>query len=208
MPWEIAIAAFGITAAILLIGGAILLRYQRDRQHFLLMKAALDKGINSFPGMVPGWLISLRIGALCLILGLGLMGGGIAFYNAASFIDEPPVQSAVSAPPGYRSAGDTSDAPPPPPPPRGNPGSRPDDGRPPPPGPPPPRPGSQSPAMERWHLIQTQHTIGLIAICVGAILALLGLVRIAFARIERRYTSDPIPAPRSSTTGTGNIPGG
>ena len=45
--------------------------------------------------------------------------------------------------------------------------------------------------MERWHRIQTQRTIGLVAICAGSILTLLGLVRIAFARMERRYSTEP-----------------
>jgi hypothetical protein len=42
--------------------------------------------------------------------------------------------------------------------------------------------------MERWHRVESQKLIGLVAICSGAILATLGLVRIAFSRLERKYT--------------------
>jgi hypothetical protein len=46
----------------------------------------------------------------------------------------------------------------------------------------------RNPAMDRWHRVESQKLIGLVAICSGAILAMLGLVRIAFSRLERKYT--------------------
>jgi ferric-dicitrate binding protein FerR (iron transport regulator) len=55
----------------------------------------------------------------------------------------------------------------------------------------------QNPAMERWHRVQTQKLMGLLAICAGTILALLGLVRISFSRMERQYTTETGNLPRS-----------
>jgi len=60
----------------------------------------------------------------------------------------------------------------------------------------------QNPAMERWHHVQTQKLTGLVAICSGAILALLGLVRIAFSRMERQYTSESPAAPAPNRAAT------
>jgi hypothetical protein len=57
----------------------------------------------------------------------------------------------------------------------------------------PPRPPGPNPVLERWHRIQNYRTAGLITGCAGAILAALGIVRIFFARLERKYAS-PEPA--------------
>jgi hypothetical protein len=48
--------------------------------------------------------------------------------------------------------------------------------------------------MERWHHIQTQRTAGIVILCAGGILALLGLVRIAFAALERKYATAALNA--------------
>src|SRR5437870_1919772 len=95
MPLEPAITGFGITAAALLVGGGLLLRYRRDRHHFLLMKAAIDKGITTFPGAVPGWIISLRVGVLTTALGVGLMIAGIVMQIHTS---GPIVTGGTTAP--------------------------------------------------------------------------------------------------------------
>jgi hypothetical protein len=183
IPWDIAAGAFGITSAIVLAGGIILLRYQRDRYQFQLLHAALDKGITSLPNSVPAWLLSLRQGVLTLVLGLGLVGSGAALHFAARHILEIPASATMpdraprpprNGPPDAHFPG-----PPGPPAPPGAPGGPQDPDRPPPP----------SPEMQRWHRIETQRLTGLIALCCGIILALLGLVRIAFARTERKYTT-------------------
>lgn len=196
IPWDIAAGAFGITAAIVLSGGMILLRYQRDRYQFQLLHAALDKGITALPGAVPPWLLSLRQGVLTLVLGLGLIGSGAALHIAAGTINDLPAAASQPSGPPERFR--------PPPPRDGPPDARPD-GRPGPNGPPngpplgppnggpqdPDRPPPPSPQMQRWHRIETQRLTGLIAICSGIILGLLGLVRIGFSRTERKYTLTP-----------------
>jgi hypothetical protein len=153
MPWNIAIAAFGVTAAILLIGGAIVLRFARDRHHFLLMRAALEKGAPAFPEIIPPWLVSMRVGALTLALGAGVLISGIIVCEPIQITSNPPLLPNPNQVPAATF----------------------------PPAPPPPG------VMERLNREQAQHLIGLIAICVGGILTLLGIVRITFARIERRY---------------------
>jgi hypothetical protein len=180
MPWHVGLAFFSIAAAVLVVGGAIFLRFQRDRYHFLLMKAALEKGITAFPESVPAWLISMRIGVIALALGLGLACTGLLLYVSADALDKLPASVArqasdVPLPPGYAAA----PAPQPPeenrqlPPPR-------DELR--------PRP---NPEMERWIRIQTQRAAGIVAASIGGILTLLGIVRILFARLEKRYMPPP-----------------
>ncbi len=170
MPWEPVATAFGITGAVLLVGGGIVLRYQRDKAHFRLMEKALEKGITSYQGMAPSWLISMRIGMLCLVLGVGLIGSGVGARvwaetdaGVGQVESEPPPPLAVPDP--------TSEV-----------------GRPPPAG-----PVGGGPAMERWHRMQVEQTLGLCAVCAGAILAMLGVVRMAFAGMEKKYlvASDP-----------------
>jgi len=51
-------------------------------------------------------------------------------------------------------------------------------------------PSHLNPAMERWHRVESQKLAGIVAMSTGAILALLGLVRIAFARMERKYAAE------------------
>jgi hypothetical protein len=199
MIWEILIGSFGVAGAILLVGGTIYLRIQRDKQQYQLMQTALDKGITTMPGMIPGWLISLRQGMLALVLGLGVACSGIALVAMASSIDQIPA-GAFAGPPGPDGRdGQSPPAPPGQPFPDAGPGM---DGqsRLNPPG--PDRRPPQNPAMERWHRVQTQKLTGLVAICSGAILAMLGLVRIAFSRMERQYTSETPTAPSPSRTAT------
>jgi len=176
MPPEHIITACAVAAAILLIGGAILIRLQRDRHHFRLMQMALERGITAFPGVPPGWLISLRIGCLVLVLGIGLVIAGLLLC--------PPISTSGPIAIG----GATAPAPPPPPSIAGDPRSAS------PQTPPPP-----NPEMEHQHRIENQHLAGLVCIGAGVILSLLGIVRILFARLERRYAQESIlpttPAP-------------
>ncbi len=70
---ELLAGSFGATAALVLVGGAVLLRWQKNRQQYAYMQAALEKGITQFPGSQPFWLLSLRQGVTVLSLGLALM---------------------------------------------------------------------------------------------------------------------------------------
>jgi len=166
---------FAITAAALIVGGGILLRYQRDRHHFLLMKAAIEKGITAFPGATPGWLISLRVGTLSLVMGIGLLVVGIFLHIHTSDVvvtggaNTPlppgyvsPENGVRRPPPAAPANGPQSDAPPPPP----------------------------SPEMERQHRIENQELVGKVAFCAGIILMMLGTVRILFSRLERKYVGE------------------
>ena len=88
--WEVASGSFGIAAAVLLVGGAILLRYQRDRHHFLLAKAALEKGVALMPNGLPAWMASMRQGILAAVLGIGLLASGGALGVASHMLPETP----------------------------------------------------------------------------------------------------------------------
>ena len=173
MIWEILIGSFGVAGAILLVGGAIYMRLLRDRQQYQLMQMALEKGIASMPGMVPGWMLSLRQGVLALILGLGVACSGIALYRTADSIAEPPA-AAFQRPGGGPGPNGM------PPPPRQFDGGRPQqfDGGPQRDGQPP-----RNPAMDRWHRVERQEADRAGGgSAPGSILAMLGLVRIAFSR--------------------------
>src|SRR5689334_19582298 len=90
MIWQIVLGSFGVAAAFLLVGGWVLIRFQRDRQQFKLMQVALERGITTLPGLVPGWVMSLRQGVLALVLGIGVGIGGYMVRNNASHIAEAP----------------------------------------------------------------------------------------------------------------------
>lgn len=202
MVGTVFIAAFGVTMALVLGLGFIFLRYQRIKHHYGLMQAAVDKGISTLPGGLPAWLVSLRQGVLVTVLGAGLVGVGGVLLSTVESMTLPPEVAAASQPAGVNQM--------PPPPPQGEfgrPGDGPQDG--PPDGPrdgPPPRggpgmsdrrppemrfPPREPPVVELWHWKQTQHRAGLLSVCVGGILVLLGLTRILFSRMERRYLSQP-----------------
>jgi hypothetical protein len=223
-------------AAIVLMAGWALTRWQRDRLRFALMKTALEKGLTRFPGTPPYWLLSLRQGVTLLSLGaaLGIVGSG-AWWLAhgvempANVQTEPSQQSRTGPPgqnlqnpPGPPSSRFEHDDPEHQGPPRrpGPPSGREDDGfgPPHPPGPPParpedplglgprdhqgpvgqgerehgrqPRPEPIDPARERWHRAEAQQTIGLVTVGAGLILVMLGIVRICFAKVERRFAGE------------------
>lgn len=157
---------FGGVAALLLVGGGVLLRSQRERLRFELAKTALDKGVAPpVAAGLPAWLTSLRRAAVILAVGVGLLVAGGRVVRLAKQVPLPPADAL---------AADVPPAPPAPP----AAGVRPT------PPPPPPRP---NPAVERWHFAQDEQAIGLAASAGGGILVLLGLARAAFAVVERRY---------------------
>ena len=61
-------AAAGVAAAVLLLGGPIALRAQRQRHQFLLTRAALEHGVTQLPPGPPAWLQSARTGWVLLTL--------------------------------------------------------------------------------------------------------------------------------------------
>lgn len=202
-------------AAVLLVGGAIAARWHKDQLRFALMKAALEKGVTQFPGTPPYWLVSLRQGVMLLATGVALTGVGLGAWFLGRGVEMPAtaqVQPSATEPDHTPDRPHHDDGPPPPRPEDFGPG--PDRGGPDGPhpgGPPPPRhehgshdvgghsdhdrprprndhphPPSFSPAMERWHHAQIQQTTGLASAAIGIVLAFLGLVRIAFAKVEQR----------------------
>jgi hypothetical protein len=178
-------AGFGAVAALFLIGGAVLLRWQRVRLQYLLMQSALEKGVAKLPGP-PLWLISLRRGVLSLVLGIALFLIGGVIHNSASEVKMPPrreptTNQAMVRMPEPRD-GDFG--------PHG--GGGPPEMRDGPMG----RPGSMmggpgmDPAMDQWNRAQDAIAVAVIAMAGGFILILLGFVRIVFAFVERRHGSD------------------
>lgn len=182
-------AAFGITAALLIVVGAIVLGAQRNRLRHALLMAALERGVSAFPGVPPLWLISLRRGVSTFVLGLALFLIGAAVQQAAMKVPQPPQQIAATPPPAVEPPG--AEAPEPPP-----------GLAEPPPGPreqlgPLGRRGHQmltppAPAMELWLRAQDHKAVGGFCEAVGVILVLLGFVRVIFAFAERRYAPPPI----------------
>jgi hypothetical protein len=172
-------------AAVALVLGWVFLSWQRDRHRFVLMRTALEKGMNRFPDAPPFWLLSFRQGLTMTALGVALAAVGAGSYWLGH---------SVPAPSATAIAQDEHQQEPPPPPPRpGRDGPQegprdgqhegPRDGR-------PPRPPAQNPEMERWHNAQVEVTLGLGSAAIGIILGFVGMVRIVFARTEREYATD------------------
>jgi len=163
--WHVLASSFGITAALLAIGGYVLLQWQRNRYRYLLLQAALEKGITDFPDRIPYWLLSLRQGAAILALGIGLLiAGGVAYglVQGVQLPDMSTVQTSVQS--------QHEEAPP---------AHTPEKG--------PPKPPPPSPLLERWHYAQNQQEVSLATMGSGLLLVLLGIVRIGFSRAERKY---------------------
>ena len=186
--------AFGVTAALLLVGGFLTLRFQRNRFRFLLIQAGLEKGINPLTGAPPLWLMSLRRGTMAIAVGVCLILIGIAVGGAASKVPMPTdaearatVLPAEMAPPDSRpvDAPRAPDGGPMDHGPMGGPMGGPprfdrrDDRA----GPPP----RELPAVEAWHRAQDRKTLAGLSGSAGLILAVLGTVRVLFALAERRY---------------------
>jgi hypothetical protein len=163
-PVDVFAGVLGATAALLLVGGSMFLRGQGNRQRFLLMQAALEKGITSFPGQPPFWLLSLRQGITTITLGIALMIVGAGAWTIGHSVEQPTDIIAHEPPP-------------PPVPQDAGPGQH----------HPPPR----NPIVERWLRAQMEETIGQVSVGCGIILLLLGIARTGFARTERRYADNP-----------------
>jgi len=166
-PVDVFAGALGATAALLMVGGTIFLRGQRNRQQFALMQAALEKGITSFPGQPPFWLLSLRQGVTTITLGIALIVVGAGAWSVGHSVEQPTALLASE--------------PPPPPEPQGGPQGGPEGRRPPP----------RNPIIERYQRAQMEETLGQIAVGCGIILLFLGIARAGFARTERRYAETP-----------------
>ena len=172
-------------AAILLVVGWVVLRWQQDRHRFRLMQTALEKGITRFPDSPPYWLLSLRQGLTMLAIGfaMALVGGGAFWLGHQTPMPDTDAivpwsqQFAPEEVPDRR------------PPPRSD-IDRHDDGpdRRPEPGP-RRRPPAPSPQLERWHQAQAQQTAGLVSVGVGIILLFVGVIRVFFAQAERQFTT-------------------
>jgi hypothetical protein len=179
-------AGFGALAALLLIGGGVLLRFQRNRLQFSLMQTALEKGTEPIAGAIPVWVLSLRQGVMIFVLGAGLIliGGGLQKMaeNVPMPTDAQMAQTPIrmQGPPGRFGH---PEGPPPRPPGRGEDGNRPGAG----PGGPPPE--LESPIVQQWHRAQDQKALGNLALASGFILVLLGVVRVIFSVVERKYSS-------------------
>src|SRR3954454_8169355 len=89
---------FGATAAIVLIGGGVLLRWQRNRLQFNLMQTAIERGVPPMPGAPPLWLLSLRQGVTIVVLGAGLMLTGWLAYQNAVGVPMPATVSTTTQP--------------------------------------------------------------------------------------------------------------
>jgi hypothetical protein len=161
---ETAGGVFGATAALLVVGGAVFLRWQRSRQEFALTQAAMERGASVPLQGPPAWLASLRQGVMLVVLGLGLavmggvwwrLGSGVALPDAAATAATGPAIRDIE---GRKSKGEVK---------------------------PPP-----SAEMERWKRAQAQRTLGFVLVGAGGIIALLGATRVVFARIEKRYASE------------------
>jgi hypothetical protein len=165
--------ALGATAALLLIGGALYLRGQRNRQQFILMQTALEKGITSFPGQPPFWLLSLRQGVTTITLGIALIIVGAGAWAIGHSVEQPTAIINKEPPPPQMDG------------PREGPPEGPQQG------PEGRRPPPRNPIVEQWLRAQMEETLGQIAVGCGVILLLLGIARTGFARTERRYANPP-----------------
>lgn len=170
MPPHIAnflLGSFGIVAAVLLIGGSIALRMQRNRHRFELSRRAIESGAP-LPEGPPAWLASRRQALSILALGVGLLivGGGAWWLGSGA----------------ARPAGD--DVPPPPVASPMDPRGR-------------PRPPAPSPEIEAWHSAQYRVAVGQTAAGCGVILSILGLVRLGYTGAERRYHDQQTSAPQA-----------
>jgi hypothetical protein len=189
-PVDVFAGALGGTAAVLLIGGSIFLRGQRNRHQFTLMQAALEKGITAFPGQPPFWLLSLRQGITTIALGVALVIVGSGAWAIGHSVQRPDAAIASEPkppPPQFQGPGGPDG----PPELRGGPGPEGREG----PGlfggPEGRRPPQRNPLIEQWQRAQMEETVGQIALGCGIVLLLLGCTRTAFAKTERRFGDAP-----------------
>ncbi|HEX2971188.1 MAG TPA: hypothetical protein VHP11_02575 [Tepidisphaeraceae bacterium] len=165
--WDEFAMGFGVAAALLAVGGIVLLRFQRNRNQFALMRAALEKGISDFSGGQPAWLVSFRQGLMMLTLGVGLIAVGTGAWvlgdSKATSLSMATTQPASLSGPKPRDERGRLTA----------------EGR------------QYSMTKDRWQWAQTEELAGKCMVGSGIILVLLGAVRMGFARAERKYLTDP-----------------
>jgi len=171
--WDNFTTGFGVAAAILAVGGVVFLRFQRSRHEFALMRAALEKGISDYPGGLPAWVVSAREGLMMLTLGVALSGLGVAAWLMADKeLRLAPVAASQAAAtmPAQMLAG---------PKPRDDRGRLLPEGR------------LYSEVRNRWERSRYLEMAGQIMTGSGIILIALGIVRLVFARVERKYSAEP-----------------
>lgn len=189
-------AAAGVAAAVLLLGGPIALRAQRQRHQFLLTRAALEHGVTQLPPGPPAWLQSARTGWVLLTLGIALLICGGVAVGLSNGVPVPEKAAAATQPMMAAPVPPEEAMPPMDQPPRGLADRGPNDrGRGDFDGPPgerfrhpgPPTPPPFDPVVEQWHQARAEHAIGLTALACGFILSVMGCSRLLFSRVERRY---------------------
>ena len=95
---DTALAVAAVAAVLLLFGGPIFLRAQRQRQQYELARLAVEKGTAQLPLDTPAWLQSMRAGVLTLTLGVALLlAGGVALGLSSGATE--PAAATQSAPP-------------------------------------------------------------------------------------------------------------
>ena len=169
-------AGFGVAAAAMLVGGMIVLRFQRNRQEFILLKTALERGITQLPQGQPFWLISFRQGVMTFTLGAGLLGIGSAAWVMARSVPVPPAEPAPVVTPATLPAAVEKDG-----------RDRAERGvkirleqR------------SFNPGREQWEQARRQLAAGKAMTGAGIVLLLLGVVRMGFARVEKEQSAELI----------------
>lgn len=164
------VGGFGAATAILVVAGPMALRWQKNRQQFVLIQAALEKGVTPpWPQVPPSWVLSLRQGLVTVALGVGLMvTGGTALSFTRGL--EPPVLASQTLEPSPSPLAHLEPRPTPDP---------------------QHHPPAPDPALEEWHRLQAVSSLGLFSSAAGFVLLLVGIVRALFARVERRYSEFP-----------------
>ena len=171
------LGSFGIVAAILLFGGSILLRWQRARHRYDLLRRAIETGA-ALPAATPAWLASRQQAVSLLAVGVGLMVVGAGAWHLGAAV-EPPRAAVWSARPATLAGAATAPALVPP--------SATAPALPSAAGGPPLPPPEPSPAVEAWRAAQQRLAVGQTAAGCGLILFLLGAVRLGFSGTERRH---------------------
>jgi hypothetical protein len=166
--FNVLLGCFGVAAALLLIGGSVMLRAQQNRHRFELAKKSLETG-HALPPAEPLWKGLHRQAQSILAVGLGLLIVGFVAWVSGTRVERPP-QIMVDAPLATTQPAAVRNPFGPPPP--------------------PPRP---SPEVELWQRAQVRIAIGQSAMGCGVILTLLGLSRRSAARTERQSLATTSP---------------
>ncbi len=189
------ISSFAIAAAFFVVGGFLLLQWQKNRYRYQLLRIAVERGDPMWSFDTVDWLGSLRRAVATLVLGIGLACIGTFLWTQRPLAAPPPERMAEtnSAETGHRSdvsvteqvahmIGVNQ----------------------------PKRPPHKSPEHEAWERLQKQQAIGLSFLGAGVLLVLIGTVNCGFAWIERQtafsnevmYEIDPSP-PHTPTDSRG-----